>query len=236
MKRLNNKGLTLVELVIAIGMSTIVIGAATLFLYNAEKSYRISQYSVDLQMESQILMEQLSNWVMESNRIEIADAGKALVLYRMPIAKLKYASGAEPTTDTELKYYRTIIYCRENKLYAKFDEASSSAEYDAEIELRGTADYECLRDGATLSEEDVIGDHVQFFDLYVPRGADPNNLNSVEIQISLKEGNQNTQAKSYIVSDVFSLRNVVYKAPVVATPEPTTSPEPTESPEPTDEP
>ncbi|MBP5265474.1 MAG: prepilin-type N-terminal cleavage/methylation domain-containing protein [Lachnospiraceae bacterium] len=224
MKKLNNKGLTLVELVIAIGMSTIVIGAATLFLYNAERSYRISQYSVDLQMESQILMEQLSNWVMESNRIEIADGGTALVLYRMPTSKLVYTSG-EPIVDSGMLYYRTIVYCRGGKLYAKFDESGDPAAFNTEIEAGGYALYDCLQPSATLDPEDIIGEHVQYLDLYVPNGADASNLNAVEIKLSLKEGNQNTQAQSYIVSDVFSLRNSVYKVPT-ATIAPSTSPDP----------
>ena len=231
MKRLNNKGLTLVELVIAIGMSTIVIGATTLFLYNAERSYRIAQYSVDLQMESQILMEQLSNWIMESNRMEIADAGKALVLYRMPTTKLKYADAGSPTADTDLKYYRTIIYCRNGKLYAKFDYTDDPSAYNTEIDSHGSAAYACLEPTATQSPEDVIGDHVQFLDLYVPSGVDPNNLNCIEVQLSLKEGNQNTQAQSYVISDVFSLRNAVYKVPE-ATAAPEESTEPTETTEP----
>ena len=230
MKKLNNKGLTLVELVIAIGMSTIVIGAATLFLYNAERSYRISQYSVDLQMESQILMEQLSNWVMESNRIEIGEAGKALILYRMPTSKLVYATG-EPVVDSSMKYYRTIIYCRGGKLYAEFDEATDPTAYNTEIEAAGYAAYPCLEPTATLDPEDVIGEHVALLDLYVPSGVDPNNMNAVEIKLSLKEGNQNTQTQSYIVSDVFSLRNSVYNIPT-ETPEPTPEPSPEASDEP----
>ena len=108
---------------IAIAMSTIVIGAVMVFLFNAERSYRITQYSLDLQMESQVIMEQLSNWIMDSNKIEIADAGRALVLYRIPTAKLKFpdeGAPAAPVVDTSITYTRTIIYLRNGKLYAVF--------------------------------------------------------------------------------------------------------------------
>ena len=226
MKKLNNKGLTLVELIIAVAMSTIVIGATTAFLYNAERSYRISQYSVDLQMESQVLMEQLSNWIMESNRIEIADAGKALVLYHIPVSKPQYnETGTEPLPDTNTKYSRTIIYNRNGKLYVEFTDTDDPSTYISEIQAGGSATYACLGPTATLNPVNCIGEHVEFFDIYVPNGMDSSNLSAVEIKLSMKEGNAGTQAQSYIISDIFSLRNSVYKA---ATPAPTNTPEPSE--------
>ncbi len=229
MKKLNDKGLTLVELVIAIAMSTIVIGAAMVFLFNAERSYRITQYSLDLQMESQVIMEQLSNWVMDSNKIEIADGGNALVLYRIPTAKLKFpdeGAPAAPVVDTNITYTRTIIYWRSGKLYAVFDDSTDPSGYISEIQAGDSASYDVLNPSTTPSEENIIGEHVEFFNLYVPSGVDPNNINSIEIKLSLKEGNssRNAQAHSYVVSDVFSLRNSVYKA-ATPTPAPTDAPD-----------
>lgn len=229
MKKLNDKGLTLVELIIAIAMSTIVIGAVMVFLFNAERSYRITQYSLDLQMESQVIMEQLSNWIMDSNKIEIADGGKALVLYRMPTAKLKFpdeGAPAAPVVDTSITYSRTIIYLRNGKLYAVFNDVTDPSGFISEIQAGDSATYAVLSPSASPSEADVIGDHVEYFDLYVPDGVDPNNISSIEIKLSLKEGNSsgNAQTHSYIVSDVFSLRNSVYKA-ATPTPAPTDAPD-----------
>ena len=59
-----------------------------------------------------------------------------------------------------------------------------------------------------------------------PNGVDPSNANSVEIKLSMKEGGETTQGQSYIVSNVFSLRNSVY----TVTPEPSASPVPTSTP------
>ena len=57
---LNNRGMTLIELMIAITMSFIIVTAATMFIGNAQKSYQNASESVNLQMEAQILMEQLT--------------------------------------------------------------------------------------------------------------------------------------------------------------------------------
>ena len=66
----DHRGITLVELIIAIAISTVILGAATLFLGMAHKNYNHASAQIDLQSESQILMEQIGMWVMEGNRVE----------------------------------------------------------------------------------------------------------------------------------------------------------------------
>lgn len=68
MKR-DNRGLTLVELIIAVTMTTIIIIAATIFLNNAMKSYRVAHETINLQMDAHVLMEQIGVWVMEGNYV-----------------------------------------------------------------------------------------------------------------------------------------------------------------------
>ena len=69
----DHRGITLVELIIAIAISTVILGAATLFLGMAHKNYNHASAQIDLQSESQILMEQIGMWVMEGNRVEELD-------------------------------------------------------------------------------------------------------------------------------------------------------------------
>lgn len=83
----DNRGITLVELIIAITISVIIVGAATLFFMTAQKSYRRAQETVHLQEETQILMEQLASWIMEGNGVKIindAAYGQVLVIYQIP--------------------------------------------------------------------------------------------------------------------------------------------------------
>ncbi len=76
MKR-DNRGMTLMELIIAIAMSTIILGASILFISNALRSYRTASKMVDLQMESHVVMEQLGVWIMEGNYVVTEDDGTA---------------------------------------------------------------------------------------------------------------------------------------------------------------
>lgn len=76
MKR-DNRGLTLMELIIAIAMSTIIMAAAIMFINNALRSYRVASATIDLQMEAHVVMEQLGVWVMEGNYVVTNDDGTA---------------------------------------------------------------------------------------------------------------------------------------------------------------
>ena len=54
---MENRGITLVELIIAIAMSSIIIGATTLLIRTAQKDYQYTSDTADIQTETQVLME-----------------------------------------------------------------------------------------------------------------------------------------------------------------------------------
>lgn len=70
MNRSNNKGLTLIELILAMAISTIVIGAVIAFMSAGSRSYRFEENEISLQMEAQTVMNQINNLVIEGNNIE----------------------------------------------------------------------------------------------------------------------------------------------------------------------
>ena len=80
----DNRGITLIELIIAIAISTIIVGAATFLLSTAQKNYSSASATIDLQSEAQILMEQMGTWIMEGNRVEVNAAGDKLTVYQIP--------------------------------------------------------------------------------------------------------------------------------------------------------
>ncbi len=94
----DNKGYTLVELIISMAVFAVVLGAMTLLMSNGSKSYSNAKTELDLQMEAQTLMAQLNTMVMESNQAVYDDTNKILTLYQ--IQKKSYpistAVGATP--------------------------------------------------------------------------------------------------------------------------------------------
>ncbi len=226
MKKLDNRGLTLVELVIAIAISTMIVGAAGLFLYNAERTYRVAEHSVNLQMETQILMEQMSNWIMEGNRIYYVDDdvdpanvtdNDILVIYYIPRDNGKNVDDFYPTDysydSSSLKASRRVIFSNGGKLYMKVDNNIDNAAAEFQSLVDGSAP--ALYSTSDVKDENLIGEFAYRFSVDKnPSDADIKELTSVVITMGLIEGKQ-----SYTMSDVFSLRNGLHVIPT-ATPEP----------------
>ena len=70
----NNRGFTLVELLVSLLVSSMVILSASLFLSATIRTYNYSNTEVSLQMESQIALNLLENLVIESTECEYDDA------------------------------------------------------------------------------------------------------------------------------------------------------------------
>lgn len=208
MRKLDNRGLSLVELVISIAMATIVVGAAAMFLYNAERTYRTAEYSVDLQMEAQLLMEQMSNWVLESNHMSYGGASGSnyLVLYQIS----RDQKDATTFDSVYVAAKRKIIYMYQNKLYVKMDTESAANEFIEEIKDPTKFNTGFLT--TAPEEKNCIGEYVKSFTLEIPSGVDESRLNSININIGMQEG-VTGQSQSYTVTNQFSIRNGLYVPP-----------------------
>ena len=67
--RHDNKGMSLIELILAMTMATVVMGAAMLFLRTALNTYTLADAHIDVQKEAQLNLEQIGTWIMEGNRV-----------------------------------------------------------------------------------------------------------------------------------------------------------------------
>ena len=193
--RKNDRGITFVELIIAIAVSTIILGAATLFLGTAQKNYNGVSAQLDLQSESQILMEQLGMWVMEGNRVDVIDNAYAtqLVVYQVPrnIDSANLPSGVSRPTETASK---RIFWMPKgsSKLYVK--------------KFTGIADVDA--DTSTVSSTDettanCIGEYVTSFTPTVTTDADNKNAT---VDISLK---MQYMKQKYEIKNEFKVRNAL---------------------------
>ena len=141
MKR-DHRGITLVELLIAISISAIIMAAAAFFFMTAQKNYREAAASVDVQSETQILMEQIGTWIMEGNRVEI-EADK-LIIYHIP----------DKITLTNPASKRIIWLSSAGKLYMKQFENIADPDMDA-------SDIDMDTDEV---EQNCIGEYVTEFE------------------------------------------------------------------------
>jgi len=70
---LNNKGVSLIELIIAMAISAIVLSMIMIFLSGATQGFRKTNDDVNLQLEAQNTINQISTLIMEANKIWSAD-------------------------------------------------------------------------------------------------------------------------------------------------------------------
>lgn len=179
----DNRGITMVEMLVAITMSLIILGAAALLLRTAQNDYQNTSESVNLQSESQVLMEQLGMWIMEGNRVQVS--GSELTIYRIPRKiTTELPSGVTPSSD---KASKRIIWLSGNKLYMKVIENISDPDMDTTTVT--TADE---------IEENCIGEYVTGF---VP-AVDASAPSKVCLDLTLEQGRQ-----KYKVSNVINVRN-----------------------------
>ena len=81
----DKRGFTLVELIISMAILAIVGGAITLMMQSGSRSYSNTKAELDLQMESQTLMAQMSTMIMESNCVKYDKDNNTLALYQVEL-------------------------------------------------------------------------------------------------------------------------------------------------------
>ena len=181
--RKDHSGITFVELIIAIAISTIIFGAAILFLGMAHKNYNHASAQIDLQSESQILMEQIGMWVMEGNRVEKLDPSvsgvEGIVIYKIPgTPSITNPAGAAAP---EAASKRVIwISAGGKKLYTK---------------------KMAVADPKTEVQENLIGEYVTAFTGTV-------NASTEKASVAVSFDMQYLEQK-YTIQNEFKLRNVL---------------------------
>lgn len=189
----DQRGITFIELLIAIAISSIIMVAATVFLGAAHKNYNNASAQIDLQSESQILMEQIGMWVMEGNRVEALDpstsgAQGGIVIYRIPrktsVENPNGAAAPEPAS-------KRVIWLSASgkKLYTK-----TAAVADPE------KDTTVIAADVDEVQQNLLGEYVTAFTGTV----DASSQASVTVSFKMQYLKQN-----YEIQNMFKLRNVL---------------------------
>ena len=123
----DNRGTSLIELIIALAISSIIILMILFFINNASKSFRKTNNDVNLQMEAQIILNHLSNLAMEATHMEaypdISDEKRFIFKYKDDeyytiIFKDTYLY--QVATDDLTKAKQPSIYNKEQHFLAEF--------------------------------------------------------------------------------------------------------------------
>lgn len=189
----DQRGITFIELLIAIAISSIIMVAATVFLGAAHKNYNNASAQIDLQSESQILMEQIGMWVMEGNRVEALDpstsgAQGGIVIYRIPrktsVEKPNGVAEPEPAS-------KRVIWLSASgkKLYTKTADVADPEK-----------DTTVIAANVDEVQQNLLGEYVTAFTGTV----DASSQASVTVSFKMQYLKQN-----YEIQNMFKLRNVL---------------------------
>lgn len=188
----DNRGITLIELIIAIAISTIIVGAATFLMSTAQKNYSSASATIDLQSEAQILMEQMGTWIMEGNRVDVNATGDKLTVYQIP----RKVTTNRPTGAEALKTDASKrVFWLSNKLNGK------TMLYMKKID--GIADPDHDTTDVTDSDatlDNCIGEYVTSFSVAKDTSSDA----KVTITLELRQEKQ-----KYSITNEFKLRNAL---------------------------
>lgn len=185
---MGNKGITLVELIIAVAISSIILGATTLLVKTAQNDYQYTSETADLQSESQVLMEQLGKWIMEGNRINVGNPNEMTIYYIPRTTDTKLPSGVVQSSE---KTKKKVIWVDNGKMYVKSFNNIASVDSD-------TLTYT----QADEKEENCIGEHVKEFSVKI----DSNIPDVVNIKLTLGQGTH-----KYEVENAIKVRNKLRK-------------------------
>ena len=139
-KRLRNKGFTLVEVIVALAVFTIVGGAITSFMVVSQKQYNNGSAETDLQYEAQLVVNQISDLIIDAAKgVSYKYVGSLADGTAVDGLVLEDVSGGAATTK-ELyvyneDYYYKLFWSETDKelLFSKYEVANASNKIEDQL-------------------------------------------------------------------------------------------------------
>lgn len=196
--KLENKGFTLVEMLVACLISLIVISSVGHFMNVGTKGYHSTDRDVMLQMEAQTVVNQISDMITEANNAFFDTSNKTLTLYY----NLGQLEGGKVITKSDAKR-KMIWFCKNlNRLY--FYNINSATDYTSamgEITKTITSDRD-------VAIGQLLGEYVEDFSSTetstngVGTGNNKEGDKSVDFSLAFKN-----ETKEYKTTNEITLRN-----------------------------
>lgn len=163
LRKLNNKGLSLVEVLVALAITGIVATIIMSLISSGTGFYRRQSNSIDLQNELQETSNKISDALMEATQIEVTDSDGMLVIKTGNFSEEN--AKVQPKCIVWVKPYNEkngAIYVMDTEVPASFDEAAegycmSECVEDFSIEI----DESCLKtDESGHVQTDASGNEI----------------------------------------------------------------------------
>ncbi len=155
--KLNNKGFSLVEVMMAVLISTIVFGAVTALIVYASNNVRLTNSRVSLQDQAKDAMNHIESYCLEAEGVSWDPALKRFLVYTNEADAKAVSKGAVSVSEVYSFTSNTYVYwMKDNKLY--FGKVSSDK-------------TETLLDPMNLPADDIylLADYVEDFEVFIEK-------------------------------------------------------------------
>lgn len=158
--KLNNKGLSLIELLIALAISSVILGAVAMLVTNGVSGYNKQTTTSTLQDDANLTMNHITNAIMEANTIDLVQTEDGSNTYT-------FVTHDESETTTGITSNKYILNEDTGTLYvADIDgnlaSASPLCTNVERFQVQLTRDSIITSGGAGVNRVVQIGDVVQF--------------------------------------------------------------------------
>lgn len=196
--RKENRGLTLVELMLTFAILSIVLTVATSFMVTGSRSFTKGSADSDLQKEAELTVNQIEDMVIDVNGglTMTDDADKAeLVMYH---------STQEPDETGTLE----TKYIKESVVWEKSGDAIRYSKWNVTYD-EGTKTY--MIDGAPLADNQLLAERVSLFEVdldTVDETASDGTIHQIIRSVQIRVGYEHSAGNvDYATSPVITLRN-----------------------------
>ena len=201
-----DRGLTLVELVITIAIVAIVIAAATSFMITGSRSFTKGSADSDLQKEAELTVNQIEDMVidvnggMEVNEVTDTEGNKTKTELVM------YHATEEPGESgvMETKYVKETVVWDKNAGDDRMFYSKWNVNYDTTIQ-----DY--VVDGLPIADNELLAENVSMFEVDVDaidKTAYDGTVYQIVRSVQIRVGYENSAGRvDYATSPVITLRN-----------------------------
>lgn len=178
----DNRGYTLVEMVISMAVLTIVAGAVAFLMFQGSKSYTNAKAELDLQMESQTLLAQLNTMIMESNMAHYDDTNKVLTLYQIDVLPASTGAVSIPKQVTNVKFIQQV---GDQLYYYEHDHDQTKPASGGSVDCGGCSKY---------TPDGLLSDYISDFSV-TPEGYVPLNSNAVTVHLQMENNKKKYDAE-----------------------------------------
>lgn len=191
----DNRGFTLVELVISMAIMSIVAGTVGILMVQGSKGYRNAKSELDLQMESQTVMAQLNTMIMESNMVNYDPVNQVMTLYQ--IETLPATAGAV-SIPTKVRNVKFIQYKNEKLYLYEHDHDQIKPASGGSVSCSGCGKY---------TSDGLLAEYIESFSV-TPEGDLNKDCKTVTIHLGMKNG-----IKKYDADVTTKIRNKLIAYP-----------------------